>query len=92
MKRNIGVAEAYLETVRHTVDVAKRFLCLLEDKNLPMFINMHMHQGIHIILPDSRVQMHERDFNSYINSLEAFHSKCEDWIGDSNIRIVIENS
>ena len=86
------VAEAYLDTVRRTVDVAKVFLCLLEDKELPMVINMHMHHGIHITLPDSKVQMYERDFDSYIHSFEAFREQCEKWIGDSNIRIVIENT
>ena len=86
------VAEAYLETVRRTVDVAKSFLCLLEDKELPMVINMHMHHGIHITLPDSKVQMYERDFDSYMQSFETFRSLCEEWIDDSNIRIVIENT
>ena len=86
------VAEVYLETVRRAVDVAKSFLCLLEDKDLPMVINMHLNHGIHITLPDSKVQMYERDFDSYMQSFETFRSLCEEWIGDSNIKIVIENT
>ncbi|MBO5994849.1 MAG: sugar phosphate isomerase/epimerase [Firmicutes bacterium] len=86
------VAEAYLETVRRTIDVAKKFLCLLKDDELPLVINMHMNHGIHITLPDQKVQMYQRDFDTYIKSFAAFKTKCEEWIGDSNIRIAIENT
>lgn len=86
------IAEAYLETVRRTIEVAKRYLCLLEESIPPLVINMHMHHGIHITLPDSKVQMYERDYDTYIKSFERFRDKVEAWIGDSNIRIVIENT
>ena len=86
------VADAYLETVRRTIEVAKKLLCLLKDDDLPLVINMHMNHGIHITLPDQKVQMYQRDYDTYIKSFEVFRAKCEEWIGDSIIRIVIENT
>ena len=89
------VTEAYLETVRRTIGVAKRFV-ELKDKygNIaqPVTINMHMHHGIYITLPDKKVQMYERDFTTYIAAFQKFIESCEEWIGDSDIRIAIENT
>ena len=54
------VAEAYLETVRRTVAVAQRLLPLRDrfgDSAQPLTVNMHLHHGIHITLPDQKVQM-----------------------------------
>ena len=86
------VAEAYLETVRRTINAAKKFLCLLKEDDLPLVINMHMNHGIHITLPDQKVQMYQRDYDTYIKSFEVFRTKCEEWIDDSDIRIAIENT
>ena len=89
------VRAAYLETVRQTIEVAKRFI---EIKNKsgnidpPVTINMHMHHGIYITLPDKKVQMYERDFTTYIAAFQKFRKSCEEWIGDSGIRIAIENT
>ena len=89
------VAGAYLETVRRTIEVAKKLLPLRDrfgDASQPLTINMHMHHGIYITLPDRKVQMYERDFATYIGMWEFFRERCEEWIGDSDIRIVIENT
>lgn len=88
------VREAYLETVRRTIDVAKQIL-VLKDKcgsNAPLIINMHMHHGIYITLPDKKVQMYERDFDVYMSAVQHFVECCEEWIGDSRIQIAIENT
>ena len=54
------VREAYLETVRRTIEVAKQFVAL-KDKygksEQHLILNMHMHHGIYITLPDKKVQM-----------------------------------
>ena len=45
------VSGAYLETVRRTVDVAKKLLPLRDrfgDSARPLTVNMHMHHGIYI--------------------------------------------
>ncbi len=89
------VSDAYLETVRRTIDVAKKFIPLRDkygDATQPLTVNMHMHHGIYITLPDRKVQMYERDFDTYMKSFAAFRSLCEEWIGDSDIRIAVENT
>ena len=89
------VTDAYLETVRRSIEVAKKLLVLRDrygDASQPLTINMHMHHGIFITLPDRKVQMYDRDFDTYMKSFEVFRKKCEEWIGDSDIKIVVENT
>lgn len=89
------VTEAYLETVRRTILAAKVLLPLRDrygDPGRPLTLNMHMHHGIFITLPDRKVQMYERDFETYMKSFAAFRSLCEEWIGDSGIMIAVENT
>ncbi len=88
-------ADAYLETVRRTVEAAKSWIPLRDQygsRTQPLVINMHMHHGIFITLPDRRVQMYDRDFDIYMNSFIKFRALCEKWIGDWDIVISIENT
>ena len=92
---NTLVSDAYLETVRRTISVAKKLLCLRNkygDSSQPLTLNMHMNHGIYITLPDRKVQMYERDFETYMNSYIRFREKCIQWIGGSDIKIAIENT
>ena len=89
------VRDAYLETVRRTIEVAKSFVELKNKygkKEQPLTINMHMHHGIYITLPDKKVQMYERDFDIYMGYYLHFIKSCEEWIGDADIQIAIENT
>ena len=89
------VSDAYLETVRRTIEVVGKFISLRDkygDTGQPLTLNMHMNHGIYITLPDRKVQMYDRDFDTYMKSFEDFRTKCEKWIGDSDIRIVVENT
>ena len=89
------VSGAYLETVKRSVDVLKKLMPLRDkfgDPSQPLTINMHMNHGIFITLPDRKVQMYDRDFDTYMRSFEVFRSKCEEWIGDSDIMIAVENT
>jgi sugar phosphate isomerase/epimerase len=89
------VSEAYLETVQRTVEVAKQLLCLRERfgaGSRPLTLNMHMHHGIFITLPDRKVQMYDRDFDTYMKSFSVFRSLCEEWIGDNELMIAVENT
>ena len=89
------VSEAWLETVRRTIGAARKLLPLRDrfgDRSQPMILNMHMNHGVHITLPDRKVQMYERNFDVYMQSFISFCSLCEDWIGDGDIRIAIENT
>lgn len=90
------VREAYLETVRRTIDVAEKFLPLSDKygraNNPPLTINMHMCHGIFVTLPDRKVQMYDRNFDRYCEYFDIFIEKVTEWIGDKNIRITIENT
>lgn len=89
------VRKAYLETVRRTIEVAKKLIPLRDkygDSSQPFTINMHMHHGIYITLPDKKVQMYERDFAVYSKYFDEFRRLCEEWIGDADICIAIENT
>ncbi len=89
------VTDAYLETVRRSIEVMKKLMPLRDrfgDKTQPLTLNMHMNHGIYITLPDRKVQMYDRDFNTYMASFATFRALCEKWIGDSDIRIVVENT
>ena len=89
------VSEAYLETVRRSIEVTKALLPLRDlygDARQPLTLNMHMHHGIYITLPDCKVQMYDRDFDTYMKAFSVFREKCEEWIGDSDIRIAVENT
>lgn len=89
------VTEAYLETVRRSIVVAQKLMCLRDrygDDSQPFTLNIHMNHGIYITLPDRKVQMYDRDFDTYMKSFAAFRSLCEEWIGDSNVMIAVENT
>lgn len=89
------VSDAYLETVRRSIEVTKALLPLRDlygDASQPLTLNMHMHHGIYITLPDRKVQMYDRDFDTYMKSFSVFREKCEEWIGDSDIMIAVENT
>lgn len=92
---NLLVANAYLETVKRTIEVAKKLIPLRNqygEESQPLIINMHMHHGIYITLPDRKVPIYDRDFDVYFNSFIKFRALCEKWIGNSDIIVSIENT
>ena len=102
LDENLNVADfnplvtgAYLETVRRTVEVAKRLLPLRDrcgDPGQKLTVNMHMHHGIYITLPDRKVQMYERDFGRYMADCRHFRDLCGEWIGGAPLLIAVENT
>ena len=89
------VTDAYLETVRRTVEVAKRLLPLRDkygDASQPLTINMHMHHGIFITLPDRKVQMYDRNKDRYLEDCRRFRDLCGSWIGDAPVLVTVENT
>ena len=88
------VSQAWMETVRRTVEAAKKLACLRGrcGGDGPLTVNMHMNHGVHITLPDRKVQMYERDFNAYMEAFARFRVLCGEWIGNSGVMIVIENT
>ena len=89
------VTDAYLETVRRSIEVAKKLIPLRDrygDPGQPLTLNMHMHHGIYITLPDREVQMYDRDFDTYKASFVRFRTLCEEWIADSDVMIAVEDT
>lgn len=89
------VRQACLETVRRSIETAKAFVSLKNrhgDASQPMIVNMHMHHGIYITLPDRKVYMYERDFNAYMACIHHFRACCRQWIGKADVKICIENT
>ena len=89
------VKAAYLETVRRTICVAKKLLPLRDrygNPGQPLPINMHLHHGIHITLPDRKVQMYERDRDRYLDACRRFRDLCGEWIGGMPLMISVENT
>ena len=89
------VRDAYLETVRRSILVAKKLVCLRDrygDASQPLILNMHMNHGIFITLPDRKVQLYGRDFDTYLNAFTVFRDLCGEWIGGSDIKIAVENT
>ena len=89
------VSDAYLETVRRTVFTAKKLLCLRDrfsGESRAVTLNMHMDHGVHVTLPDRKLQLYDRDFDRYMQSFARFRGLCETWIGDGGVMIVIENT
>ena len=81
---NHAVADAYLETVKRTITVAKKL-------NIPV-LTMHMNHGVHFTLPDRKVQLFEQYQDTYLSSIGKFRDMCVEEIGDSDIKICIENT
>lgn len=81
---NDEVRKAYLSTVVKTIEIAK---CL----NAPV-LNMHMNHGVHFTLPDRKVHLFEQYKDNYLQAVSNFKSLCEKAVGDSDIKICIENT
>lgn len=81
---NRAVSKAYTETAIRAVDVARK-------TGIPV-LNMHMHHGIYLTLPDRKVYMYNEYNNEYMSAFEAFRDLVTSEVGDENIKICIENT
>ena len=81
---NKKVAAAYLETVLETIELAKKL-------DVPI-LNMHLSKGVYFTMPQHKIYLFNVYIETYLSSIESFRNKCEQAIGDSNIKICIENS
>lgn len=81
---NSMVSDAYMETVKRTIDIAEK-LCV------PV-LNMHMNHGIHFTLPDHKVQLFEEYFDIYMEMFHNFIELCEKQAEGTHIHICIENT
>ncbi len=81
---NDRAAAAYTQTVLDTVGIAKKL-------SIPV-LNMHFNQGDYITLPDRKVYVYKQYPEDFRRKLTAFRDVCTKAIGDSGIKITVENT
>lgn len=81
---NPKIAKAYTDTVIETIELAKNI-------GAPL-LNMHLTLGTYFTLPERKVLLFEEHKDVYLQNLTAFRDKCEKAIGDSGIKIAVENT
>lgn len=80
---NPMVAGAYRQTALDTVELAKHL-------EIPV-LNMHMPLGVYFTLPDRKVYLFEQYRQRYLQSMAEFRDACTAAVGDSGVRICVEN-
>jgi len=80
---NPYIAEGNRRTVADTIELAKQL-------DIPV-INMHLSCGVYFTLPDRKVYLFSEYREQYLKSIVDFREMCADAIGDSGIKICIEN-
>lgn len=81
---NPYVSEAYSRTVQETIQIA-------EQLQVPI-LNMHLSQGVYFTLPDRKVYLFEEYRQQCLQTIKAFRDACEKSIGESGLKICVENS
>lgn len=80
---NSYVADAYKKTVADTIKIARQLNVAI--------INMHMAKGVYFTLPDRKVFLFSEYKEQYLKSILDFKNIFETAIGDTHIKICIEN-
>ena len=81
---NPAVAAAYTETMLKTVELAKKL-------EIPT-LNMHLLRGIYVTLPDRRTYVYAENMDFYLEKMRTFRDAVTAAVGDSGIRVCIENT
>jgi sugar phosphate isomerase/epimerase len=80
---NPYVADAYIRTTVETIELAKQL-------EIPV-LNMHMPLGVYFTLPERKVYLLERYAEQYLRRAAQFRDACTRAIGDSGVKICVEN-
>lgn len=80
---NPYVAEGYRRTVREVIALAK----VLE---IPI-LNMHLSRGSHYTMPEKKIYFFQAYRDHYLQRILEFREECRREIGDSGIKICVEN-
>lgn len=81
---NPYVASAYRRTVLETIDLARHI-------GAPI-LNMHLPRGVYFTLPDRRVHLFGEYREQYLSAVRSFRDECTACIGESGVRILVENT
>jgi len=80
---NPVVSKCYFDIMRNTIRFAKQL-------DIPV-INMHLLKGVYVTLPEKVILLTDVYNDIYIKKVKEFIKMCEEEIGDSNLKIAIEN-
>ncbi|MBE6537089.1 MAG: sugar phosphate isomerase/epimerase [Ruminococcaceae bacterium] len=80
---NKSVADCYFGVMRDTIRTAKKINAKI--------LNLHLQKGIYVTLPEKVILLTDVYNEEYLASVRAFIALCEEEIGDSGIKISIEN-
>ncbi|MBU3098547.1 MULTISPECIES: sugar phosphate isomerase/epimerase family protein [Clostridium] len=80
---NNEISKAYIKTILATIDIAKQL-------KIPV-LNMHMSNGVYFTLPNEKIFLFNQYKEIYLTKLKKFREMCKKAIGESNIKICIEN-
>ena len=81
---NPRIAKAYTDTMLDAIELAKKLA-------IPT-INLHLLRGIFVTLPDRRTFVYAENEDFYLEKLREFRDRAESAIGESGIKICIENT
>ncbi len=81
---NPDIARVYTDTMLRTVEIAKAL-------DIPT-LNMHLLRGIVVTLPGHKTYIYAENEELYLRNLRAFRDKVTEAIGDSGIKVSIENT
>ena len=81
---NAAIAAVYTDTMLKAVELAKKL-------GIPT-LNMHLLRGIYVTLPTRRTYVYAENEELYLANMRAFRDKVTEAIGDSDIRVCIENT
>lgn len=80
---NPKVADAYIQTITEVISIAKTLEIQI--------LNMHLPHGVYFTLPERKVYLFDEYKNNYLKNILNFRNICDSAIGDSPIKICIEN-
>ena len=81
---NPGIARVYTDTMLRAIELAKAL-------EIPT-LNMHMQRGIYVTLPDRRTYIYAENEAFYLDRLRAFRDAVTRAIGDSGVKVCLENT
>ncbi len=80
---NPVIAQAYRQAALDGIEFAKR-------AEIPV-LNMHMVQGVYFTLPEGKVYLFEKFCREYRDNMLRFRDACHRAVGDSGVKVCIEN-
>lgn len=81
---NPGISEVYTKTMLRTIELARAL-------EIPT-LNMHLLRGIYVTLPGRRTYVYAENLEFYLGKMREFRDAVTEAIGDSGIKVCIENT